>query len=66
MFLPQVVKSAGSLKKAVAYLTPFMEAEKNSSESSSAGKFLIATVKRMSMISARTLWALFSLAITSR
>ena len=45
MFLPQVVKSARVMKKAVAYLTPFMEAEKNSSESSSAGKFLIATVK---------------------
>ena len=28
MFLPQVVKSARVMKKAVAYLTPFMEAEK--------------------------------------
>jgi len=45
MFLPQVVKSARVMKKAVAYLTPFMEAEKSGSESSSAGKFLIATVK---------------------
>ena len=45
MFLPQVVKSARVMKKAVAYLTPFMEVEKSSSQSSSAGKFLIATVK---------------------
>ena len=45
MFLPQVVKSARVMKKAVGYLTPFMEAEKKSSQSSSAGKFLIATVK---------------------
>ena len=45
MFLPQVVKSARVMKKAVAYLQPFMEAEKKDSTSSSAGKFLIATVK---------------------
>jgi len=45
MFLPQVVKSARVMKKAVAYLTPFMEAEKGQRASSSAGKFLIATVK---------------------
>ncbi|HCR29975.1 MAG TPA: methionine synthase [Opitutae bacterium] len=45
MFLPQVVKSARVMKRAVAYLTPFMEAEKNGNEKSSAGKFLIATVK---------------------
>ncbi|MGC6424388.1 MAG: methionine synthase [Lentimonas sp.] len=46
MFLPQVVKSARVMKKAVAYLLPYMEAEKaDSSASSSAGKFLIATVK---------------------
>jgi len=46
MFLPQVVKSARVMKKAVAYLLPYMEAEKaDASESSSAGKFLIATVK---------------------
>ncbi len=43
MFLPQVVKSARVMKKAVAYLQPYMEAEK--SEGSSAGIFLIATVK---------------------
>ncbi len=45
MFLPQVVKSARVMKKAVAYLLPFIEAEKKGGESSSAGKILMATVK---------------------
>ncbi len=45
MFLPQVVKSARVMKKAVAYLLPFIEAEKQVGESSSAGKILLATVK---------------------
>ena len=46
MFLPQVVKSARVMKRAVAHLLPFMEAEKaDAAASSSAGKFLIATVK---------------------
>jgi 5-methyltetrahydrofolate--homocysteine methyltransferase len=46
MFLPQVVKSARSMKKAVAYLTPFMDAEKGESGSAqSQGTFVIATVK---------------------
>ena len=45
MFLPQVVKSARVMKKAVAYLTPFIEAEKDGAASSSAGKILLATVK---------------------
>src|SRR5580765_966289 len=46
MFLPQVVKSARVMKKAVAYLMPFMEAEKQQSgASSSNGKILLATVK---------------------
>ena len=50
MFLPQVVKSARVMKRSVAYLTPFMEAEKArataAGESTRAqGKFLIATVK---------------------
>jgi 5-methyltetrahydrofolate--homocysteine methyltransferase len=47
MFLPQVVKSARVMKKAVAYLTPFMEAEKSSSGSSqqARAKVLLATVK---------------------
>ncbi len=57
MFLPQVVKSARVMKKAVAYLTPFMEAEKQAAqeaaranqksgiENQKSRKFLIATVK---------------------
>ncbi|MBP6424484.1 MAG: methionine synthase [Flavobacterium sp.] len=45
MFLPQVVKSARVMKKAVAYLLPFIEAAKDGSTSSSAGKVLMATVK---------------------
>nr|WP_299342757.1 methionine synthase [Allomuricauda sp.] len=44
MFLPQVVKSARVMKKAVAYLTPFIEESKDSN-SNSAGKILMATVK---------------------
>jgi 5-methyltetrahydrofolate--homocysteine methyltransferase len=46
MFLPQVVKSARVMKKAVAYLLPFMEAEKLASGNVQAqGKILLATVK---------------------
>src|SRR6202030_2843822 len=60
MFLPQVVKSARVMKKAVAYLTPFMEAEKakaaaaaghgsdngaNALEHKTRGRILMATVK---------------------
>ncbi len=47
LFLPQVVKSARVMKKAVAVLLPYIEAEKlqSESESSSAGKILMATVK---------------------
>jgi 5-methyltetrahydrofolate--homocysteine methyltransferase len=46
MFLPQVVKSARVMKKAVAYLTPFMEEEKAANpDARSQGRFLIATVK---------------------
>ena len=47
MFLPQVVKSARVMKKAVAYLQPFMEAEKQSSGSKkeAAGRIVLATVK---------------------
>src|SRR5690606_15697187 len=44
MFLPQVVKSARVMKKAVAYLQPFIEAEKDG-KSQTAGKVLLATVK---------------------
>lgn len=52
MFLPQVIKSARVMKKAVAYLTPFMEAEKEkmrlangATEQSQAASVLMATVK---------------------
>lgn len=45
MFLPQVVKSARVMKKAVAYLLPFIEAEKQVGDSDNAGKILLATVK---------------------
>lgn len=45
MFLPQVVKSARVMKKAVAYLLPYIESSKDGSTSSSAGKILMATVK---------------------
>lgn len=46
MFLPQVVKSARVMKKAVAYLNPFIEAEKAGQEGyQSKGKILMATVK---------------------
>ncbi len=53
MFLPQVVKSARAMKRAVAYLEPFMEAEKAQrkkdglapNERETAGKVLLATVK---------------------
>jgi 5-methyltetrahydrofolate--homocysteine methyltransferase len=50
MFLPQVVKSARVMKKAVAYLTPFMEAEKAAmaaagQEVRTQGKIVLATVK---------------------
>lgn len=45
MFLPQVVKSARVMKKAVAYLTPFMEAQKQGQEAKPQGVFVIATVK---------------------
>lgn len=45
MFLPQVVKSARAMKQAVAYLTPFIEKEKQSLGTSSSGKIVVATVK---------------------
>jgi len=50
MFLPQVVKSARVMKKAVAYLQPFMEAEKEAAaaagrETRTQGKIVLATVK---------------------
>ncbi|MDF1694582.1 MAG: methionine synthase [Saprospiraceae bacterium] len=45
MFLPQVVKSARVMKKSVAHLTPFIDAEKEGSGASAKGKILMATVK---------------------
>ncbi|MGI8974819.1 MAG: methionine synthase, partial [Gaiella sp.] len=44
LFLPQVVKSARAMKRAVAYLEPFMETEQ-SGQARSAGKLVLATVK---------------------
>jgi 5-methyltetrahydrofolate--homocysteine methyltransferase len=45
MFLPQVVKSARVMKKAVAQLIPYMEAEKKAGGATTQGKILLATVK---------------------
>ena len=45
MFLPQVVKSARVMKKAVAYLTPFLEADKRASEPEARALIVMATVK---------------------
>ncbi|WP_261841052.1 methionine synthase [Aliamphritea ceti] len=45
MFLPQVVKSARVMKKAVAWLMPYIEAEQQDGEIRSNGKILMATVK---------------------
>ena len=45
MFLPQVVKSARVMKKAVAYLLPFIEEAKTDDKTNSSGKILMATVK---------------------
>ncbi len=44
MFLPQVVKSARVMKKAVAYLLPFMDADKSQAKEP-AGRIVMATVK---------------------
>lgn len=45
MFLPQVVKSARVMKKAVAYLLPYIEKDKAQGQAASAGKILLSTVK---------------------
>lgn len=45
MFLPQVVKTARVMKKAVSFLLPYIEEEKTDLQSSSSGKILLATVK---------------------
>src|ERR1700694_2248217 len=45
MFLPQVVKSARAMKRSVAYLQPYMEAEKDAADRQARGKIVMATVK---------------------
>jgi 5-methyltetrahydrofolate--homocysteine methyltransferase len=45
MFLPQVVKSARAMKRAVAYLEPYMEAERSGGNGRARGKVVLATVK---------------------
>ena len=45
MFLPQVVKSARVMKKAVAHLIPYLEAEKAAGDTSSKGRIVLATVR---------------------
>ncbi len=45
MFLPQVVKSARAMKKAVAYLEPYMESERATDATGAQGKVVLATVK---------------------
>ena len=45
MFLPQVVKSARVMKQAVAYLTPYIEAEKQEGDAKDNGAIVLATVK---------------------
>ena len=45
MFLPQVVKSARVMKRAVAVLTPYIEAERREGRAASAGRMVLATVK---------------------
>ncbi len=45
MFLPQVVKSARAMKKAVAWLEPFMESDPEAGEAASKGRLVMATVK---------------------
>jgi 5-methyltetrahydrofolate--homocysteine methyltransferase len=45
MFLPQVVKSARTMKQAVAFLQPFIEQQRGTGQNKRAGKVLLATVK---------------------
>ena len=45
MFLPQVVKSARAMKRAVAFLQPYMEAEKDAADRQARGRIVMATVK---------------------
>jgi 5-methyltetrahydrofolate--homocysteine methyltransferase len=64
MFLPQVVKSARVMKKAVAYLVPFIEEEQRAggAEVTPKGKIVLATC----MTSARTSWVWYCSATTTR
>ena len=57
MFLPQVVKTARTMKDAVAILQPYIEKEKVDGKAI-AGKVLLATVRAMYTISERILWVL--------
>ncbi len=71
MFLPQVVKSARVMKKAVAYLMPFMEAEKRAAGAASdgpstRGTIVMATSRATSTTSARTSSASCWAATTTR
>ena len=64
MFLPQVVKSARVMKKAVAYLIPFIEAEKKEAAiQKQKGKFCLLLLKEMFTILEKILLVLFSAAI---
>ncbi|BBI61972.1 hypothetical protein HSBAA_32780 [Vreelandella sulfidaeris] len=65
MFLPQVVKSARVMKQAVAYLIPYIEAEK-SEETKAKGKIVMATVKAMFTISVKISWASCCSVITTK
>jgi 5-methyltetrahydrofolate--homocysteine methyltransferase len=67
MFLPQVVKSARVMKKAVAVLQPFIESEKISGEENrGAGRILLATVKGDVHDIGKTSWELYSAATITR
>ncbi len=67
MFLPQVVKSARVMKKAVAYLIPFIEAEKQPGDvEEKKGMIVMATVRATCTTSARTSWAWSCSATTTR
>ena len=65
MFLPQVVKTARTMKKAVAILQPLIEADKQEGVRS-AGKVLMATVKGMCMILGRISYQWSWLVITMK
>ena len=67
MFLPKVVKTARTMKKAVAILQPAIESEKKASGSAKAGKVIFATVKGdVLAISVRISSLSYCLVITTR